>query len=161
MASKSSTMTRGLARDGLDTLRRQQGGDGIGVGVDFAVIAAALGGSEFETVERALAGQRLAFVGLVAAVLAERVGAAAGGGEQGIGAQPVVVVEVFVTERQAEHALSNHHVERVLDEIRMEMIGEAAGGFFAEPQAAVHLAQQQHAAVAGKMAAGEVRLNTA
>jgi hypothetical protein len=43
------------------------------------------------------------------------------------GPQLVVVVEVFVTQRQGEHALLEQFLDRVLDQLRISEVVEAAG----------------------------------
>ena len=151
-----------FARDGFDALIQQKIADRVRVGLDLAVFAAGLGdGSEFEAVEGAFAGQCLAAVLPVAAGLAERVGVFAGGGEQGIGAELFVVVEVFIAQREPEHPLADHDGQRMLDEAPVAGVAEAAGELVAETEAAVGLAQQQRAAVAREVSAAEIRLHPA
>ena len=160
VASKSSTMTRDLRGMALTPSTSRRSRIAIRVGLDLPVVADGVGdGTEFEAVEGALAGQGLAAILLVAAVLAEQVGVFAGGGQQRIGAQLVVVVEVFVAEGESQHTLAHHDGQRVLDEATLAGVAEATGEFVAEAEVAVGLAQQQHAAVAGEVAAAEIRLD--
>ena len=151
-----------LACDGLHALAQQQRFDLAGVRPDLARAAARLVGvlrAELQAVERALAGQRLAFVLREMTLEADHIGASAHRGPQRIEAQLVVIIDVFVSQRDGEDALAQHHGEIMLDEALIARIGEATGKFLAEPLRAIHLAQQQRAAITGEVATGEIRLD--
>ena len=90
------------------------------------------------------------------AVRAQRVALVAGGGQERVAPQPIVVVEVLVTQRQAVEALGQEFRESVVDQTRIAPVAEAAGQLAGQSQAAVHLAQQEHPAVAGERAAGKI-----
>jgi hypothetical protein len=83
--------------------------------------------SEFQAVERALAGQGLALVPLPRAIFTQRILLAHQHRQQRIVTQGVMIVEVFVTQAQSVHPLGNQIRNAVLDEIRIAMVGETAG----------------------------------
>ncbi len=76
--------------------------------------------AEFQTIQRALARERRA--------VTPQGGELAGQDRQHrVVSQLVMIDEVFVTQRDAEDALHQQRLHRVLDERRMACIGEAAG----------------------------------
>ena len=101
-------------------------------------------GREFEPVQRALPGQRFLDLPL-----------AGQHGQQRIVAQLLVVVQVFITQRQPVDALRQHPAEFVLDPPRLTMVGETAHHPLQQPDLAIRLPQQQAAAVGGQPAAVE------
>jgi hypothetical protein len=76
-----------------------------------------------------------------------------------IATQVVVVVEVLITERQAEHPLPDQSLERMHGEERAAMIAEARGKSIDEADRLVRLAQQQSPRVRGHQPAVEIRHN--
>ena len=113
---------------GLEEEGDQEPFDVMGVADDLLVAALVVGadGREFEAVERALAGQRLAAVAKPLPGLPGGIALADDGGEQGVGPEVVVVVEVFVAQRQAVDALGEEFLQRVFNEVGIAMIGETA-----------------------------------
>jgi hypothetical protein len=87
---------------------------------------------------------------------AQRVFLAARGGQQGIVAQLLVVVEVFVAEGFGVNPLREHLFQEVLDKDGVPSIVKATGQLAGQTQGAIDLAQEQHAAVAGEGAAGKI-----
>ena len=112
---------------------------------------------EFQAVERALAGQRLATVLALVALLAQHVGPPARRRQQPVEPQPVVVVDVFIPQGDAVDALAQHHRQFVLHEAGVAPVIETSGQLLAEPPAPLDLPQQQHPAVAGEEPAGKIR----
>ncbi len=102
-------------------------------------------GASSRAVQRALAGQRRGQVTLARHYPQQR-----------IVAQLFVVVQVFVAQRQTDHALRDHLPQRVLNQRRIPPVDEALGEAAQQIDAAVHLAQQQHAAVAGQPVGGKL-----
>ena len=94
-------------------------------------------------------------------LLAEHVGASASRRQQGIVAQPVVVVDVLVTKGDAENALAQHDGKGMFDEILVAVIGETSGQLLAEPVCPVDFPEQQGTTLAGKVAAAEIGLDPA
>jgi hypothetical protein len=70
-----------------------------------------------------------------------------------------VVVEVFVTQRQAHNALANQSPQRVFEALRVAVVGEAGGGPGDDAEAPLDGAQQQHTAIRSKVPAIKPRLN--
>ena len=64
-------------------------------------------------------------------------------------AQLIVIVEVFIAQRQAEDALSHQGLDLMLDIARVAPINEAVGKATHQPKAPVDLSQQQCACVRG------------
>lgn len=118
-------------------------------------------GTEFETVDRAFARQRLALVLFLAAVEAEHIRASANPRQQRIQAQAIMVVDVLVAQGNAHDPLAQEHRQIVLDEQRIAVIGETPGKLLAETPDAINFPQQQGAAVAGQMPAAEIRFDPA
>ncbi len=77
-----------------------------------------------------------------------------------IAAQIVVVVEVLIAERQAEHALPNQSLQRVDGEKPAATVGKARGEPFGQPDRVVRLAKQQSPRVRGDQTAVEIRHHT-
>ena len=102
------------------------------------VVAAGLaaGGRVFETLQRALAGQRRA----PPAASLECVGQQS---QQRVVPQIVVVVEVLVAQGDAGDALRQHGPQGVHPEPRVAVIGEARGHPVEEPDEAVDLPEQE------------------
>ena len=106
------------------------------------VVAARLAadGRVFETLQRALAGQRRA--ALAASI--ERVGQQ---GQQRVTPQIVVVVEVLVAQGDAGDALRQHGPQGVYPELGIPVILEARGHPVEEPGEAVDLPEQERSRV--------------
>jgi hypothetical protein len=64
-------------------------------------------------------------------------------GQNRIVPQLIVVVQVFVAQRQPEHALADQRLDPVLDVRRRALVGEAAGKARHQPDRPVRRAQQQ------------------
>jgi len=80
---------------------------------------------EFQPVERALARERFPPVLRVPTILSGDVLPSGQQGQQRIKPQPVVIVEIFVTECQSHHPLPEQFGYGELDRLRIAMIGEA------------------------------------
>jgi hypothetical protein len=74
----------------------------------------------------------------------------------GIVPEPVVINEVLVAEREAEHALADQRADRVLDQLLRTMIAEAGGEPADQPNGPVGLRQQQRTGVRRDPTAAEV-----
>ena len=103
-----------------------------------------------ETVERAFAGERRAAFVACLELAHDR-------GEEGIVAQPVVVVEVGIAERLADDPLARHRHDLVLDEIGIAPIGERRRDAIYQPDRPIGPGEQQRAAVRGDLPAVECR----
>ena len=102
----------------------------------------------FQAVQGALPRQGLAVVAMRREL--------AGQHRQGrVLAKLVVVVEVFIAQRQAEDALAQQRLQPVLDQARIAPVGEALGEPADQPKALVQLSQQQRPGVGGDRAAVE------
>jgi hypothetical protein len=98
-------------------------------------------------VEGARARQRLAAVLLAHPILAARIALAHRGGDQGVMAQGIVVVEVRVTQGQGVHPLADQLTHAVLDEIGIAVIDELPGRARDDPGPRLDFPQQQGAAI--------------
>jgi hypothetical protein len=107
-------------------------------------------GRVLEPIERALAGQRRRRV-LVAFELAEQ------HAQHRIVAKPVVVVQILVAERQAEHPLPDQRPQRMHRQERAAMVRETRGEPIRQPDRLVCLPQQQRAGVRRHHPAVEIR----
>jgi hypothetical protein len=132
-----------------------RGFDARGVGGDFvrAVVARV---AQFQAVEGGAAGPGHAGVGRVQAVAAQRVGLVAGGGQERIAPERVVIVEILVARRLAAEPLGEPLGGRGLAGARVAPVGEGWRQRARQPQALIPLAQPPRAAVARKAAAGKI-----
>jgi hypothetical protein len=104
---------------------------------------------EFEPIERRLAGQRRA-------VFAPRRELARQRRHQRVMAKLVMVIEVFVAERDAEHALPDQRGYAVFDVIRRPPVHKAGGEALDQADGAIGRSQKQPARVRGDRAAVEI-----
>ena len=143
---------------GLEEEGHEEAFDVAGAAGDLLVAAPRVGadGGQFEAVERALAGQRLAPIPPPLSGLAGGVGLADDGGQQGVAAEVVVVVEVLVAQGQGVDPLGEEFLDGVLDEVGVAVVGEAGGELADDAGESLGLAEQQGAAVGGDVAAVEV-----
>ena len=118
-------------------------------GDDFLVAALLVGphGRQFQTVQRALARQRLAAIFASASILAGRIGLAHQHGQKRIVAKGVMVVEVFVAQGQGEYPLGHQFGHGVFDPLGIAVIGEAGGESPQNAGLGFHLPQQESAGV--------------
>ena len=100
-----------------------------------------------ETIERALAGQSLAVHPQHRAQLARQ------HRKRRVLAQLVVIVEILVAQHQAKNPLSDQRLHTVLDIAGITPVGEALGKPTDQPQATIHLSQQQRSGVRRDLAA--------
>jgi CRP-like cAMP-binding protein len=116
-------------------------------GVTDLVIALALA-AQFETVEGALAGQRLIPFPL-----------ATEHGEERIMAQLLVIVQILIAKSQPKEALRQHRRQRMFDPVSSPLVGETVGQPTQQLDLAIRLTQQQRAAVAAHLAATKSSLD--
>ena len=67
-----------------------------------------------------------------------------------------MIIEVFVTQGQTGEALRQQLLHGVIHINLLPDIGETLGHALGQPEVGIHLAQQQHAAIAGERAAGKI-----
>src|SRR6201981_3009013 len=104
------------------------------------VVARGNRAGEFEPVERRLAGNRRT-------IFAARRKLARQYRHQRLVGQLVVVVEVFVAERDGKDALADQRSHAVLDEFRYPLVIEAAGEALDETHGSIRRSQQQSAPI--------------
>ena len=63
--------------------------------------------------------------------------------EQRVVTKLIVVVQVFIAEREGEHALADQGLDRVLEQSWVAPVGETAGHPTDQPEAAIQPPQQQ------------------
>ncbi len=98
--------------------------------------------SQFESIQCALARQRLPLIP-AGAILTSGIRLPHQHGQQRIVTQIVVIVEVFISQTQSVHALSNQFFDRVLDQFRITMIDEAPHKPGDDPRSRLDLPEQQ------------------
>ena len=108
--------------------------------------------AQLQAVQRARARQRITPIPLPGSLRTGQVGLARPERQQAVAAQRIVIVEVFITQGNPAHPLGDHLQHRVLDLPGVAIIGEAVGDALRQPQAAIHLAQQDGAAIGGEPA---------
>ena len=137
-------LRRALMR--LQEQRHEQRLDRLGVVPDLVIAADAAAQGLLEPVQRRLAGERRA-------VLAARLELADQRRHHRIMAQKIMIVEVLVAERQAEHALADQRHQAVLDQLGRTGVAETGRKAFDEPDRLVGGAEQQRTAIRGDRAA--------
>ena len=100
--------------------------------------------------------RRLSVVGRVQPVATQRIGLVAGDGQQGIVPERVVIVAILVAQRQGAEPLGEQFGQPVIAVARVAPVGEGLRQQAGHAQAVIDLAQEQRAAVAGKVAAGKI-----
>lgn len=150
----------GFTRQRRHRLLQQECLDPSGIRHDLLVAPIRPVHGEFHAVEGRLARKGLADIALLAPSQSERIGLPARHREQGIVSQRVVIVEVFVTQRQPEDALAQQLLGRVLDQIRVAVVIEASRQLLDQPMPQIDLAQKERAPVAGKKSSLKIGLNS-
>lgn len=89
-------------------------------------------------------------------MLADQILRSAGGDEQRIEVQSLVVGDVFVVERNVVDALRNERRKFLFDQIRIAQIGETLGQLVSQRDMPIGFAQQRRETVAGKVSNAEV-----
>jgi len=143
---------------GLQEERHEEPLDPVDVAGDLLVAAVGVGpdGGQLQPVEGALAGQRLTPIAGALPGGARGIELADDGGQQGITAEVVVVVEVFVAQGQGVDPLGHEVRQRVLDEVGLAVVGEAGGELADNGGEVLGRSEQQRAAVGGEVAAVEI-----
>jgi len=106
-----------------------------------------IGRGQLEPIERTGAGQGLAPIAWAAATLPAGVRLTHQHRQQRIEAQPVVVIEILVAERQPEHPLSNQLPHTVLDDVGVAVVDKLQGQALDNTRPRLDFPQQQSAAV--------------
>jgi hypothetical protein len=89
-------------------------------------------------------------------ILAQGIALLAGGGQQGIQPQTLVIVQVFLAQGQPIKPLGQQLPHRMIHIHWLAAVVEALRQTLRQPEVDVHLAQEQHAPIAGERAAGEI-----
>ena len=108
--------------------------------------------AQLQAVQCARARQRIPPIPLPGSLRAGQVGLARPERQQAVAAQRVVIVEVFIAQGNPTHPLGDHLQHRVLDLPGVAIIGEAICDALHQRQAAIHLPQQDGAAIGGEPA---------
>lgn len=119
---------------------------------DDLLVAAVRSGvrpSQLQAVQGALAGQGLPHISRPQPLRPRRVPLAHQGRQQRVGAQLVVVVQVFVPQCQPVHALRHQVIDRVLDRQRIPMVDKTPRELPQDPGSPLHLPQQHPAPIRG------------
>src|SRR6185437_662919 len=132
--------------------------DVVGAADDLLVAAVLVGADrgQFEAVQGALAGQRLAPAALPRPGLAGGVALTDDGGEPGVAAEVVVAVEVLIARGQGVDPLGDQLLDGVSGAVRFAVVGEAGGELPDDPGESLGLAEQRRPTVGGDVAAVEV-----
>jgi len=104
---------------------------------------------EFQAIQRALAGQRLALVTGTGPIFTGRIALAHQHGQQGILTELVVIVEVFVAQAQSIHPLGDQFLDGMLDPLRIAVIGETRRELADDAADPLRLPEQQGPGVGG------------
>jgi hypothetical protein len=145
-------LRRGLGM-GIEEQIDEQGLNGGAIGGN-AGIAGGLVAAEFEPVQRALAGQRRTVAAGGRQLVRQR-------RQHRVMAQLVVVVEVLIAQRNANHPLHHQRLDRMLGVGRIAAVLEAGRQAAGQPQHPICGPQQQGTGIAGDGATIKGRNNRA
>ena len=134
----------------------QQAGLDLSRIVRHLVAASASVVGQLQAVERGGRRQGNAAIGGVDPLLSQGIGLVAGGGQQRVQPQPLVIINVFVTQGQSVNALRQHLLDGMLDPDLVAPIVKALRQSLGQPKIGVHLAQEQSPGVGGERASGEI-----
>ena len=139
----------GWLRVGLHKTVHEQAVHARGVSHDLLVtrLGVGIGGCELQAVEGARARQGLALVAREKAILPGGVLLADQHRQQRIQAQPIVVVEVLVAEREPKYPLRHQLPHAVLDRFRIAVVDKLLGEALDDACPGFDLPEQQSAAV--------------
>src|SRR5262245_46151759 len=112
--------------------------------------------TQLQAIERALAGQAVAAISHVSPLLPLWISLADGCGQERIPPRQIVIIEVFVSERQPVNSLGDQIFHTVLDLIRVSVISEAGRKLLDDLPLRLDLFEQQHAAIGGDRASIEL-----
>ena len=104
---------------------------------------------QLQAIQRALARQGLALVALPRPARSRRIGLLCQHRQHRILPKLIVVVQIFIPQRQPVHPLAHQLLHRVLDPLRLPMVRKTSRKLGDDPRALLHLAQQQPPRVAG------------
>jgi hypothetical protein len=130
--------------------------DGGGVGPDLviSIFVAGLLREQLQPVQRALACHRRAVRALCLQLSQQRP-------EHRVVPQLLMIVQILVPQRQAKDALADQRAHRVLDQVPLSSIAEAAGQSIDQADRRIRLAQQQCAGIRTDRAAVKGRDHSA
>ncbi len=111
--------------------------------------------ARLQMVQRARRGQRMTPVTLPDTPGPGHVRTAAGQGQGGVVAQPVMVVDILVTQRKGNHPLCDKGLEVMLDTLGIAMIDKTGREAPGDVEQAIGFPQQQGAGVGSHPAAVE------
>ena len=104
--------------------------------IDLVILPGLAPRPVLQPVERALAGHRRTVRTLGLELAGQHM-------EQRVVTKLIVVVQVFIAEREGEHALADQGLDRVLEQSWVAPVGETAGHPTDQPEAAIQPPQQQ------------------
>jgi len=115
------------------------------------LVARSLAATVLQPLQRALARQRVSAVARPQPSRADQISLARRQRQQYVVAQPVVVVQILVAQRDPEHPLRHQIGGRVLHPRCIPVVHEAVREAAQPARALLHLAQQQHPTVRAHM----------
>ena len=128
----------------------QQVGHAVQIGDDFAIGRIGIGSDlgQLEPIQRTLAGHRHATVGLSASLLAFQILLAHASGDQRIGPQPIVIIQIFVSQAEPINPLPDEVEHGMFDQLWIAMIGKTVSIPFQHAKHPIDLGDQRHTTVA-------------
>ena len=103
--------------------------------------------TQLQAVQGAGTGQGVTAVTFARALLAGHIGATTGQRQSAVVTQSVMVIEILITGRQAQHPLCDQGLEGMLDPIWIAMVGKTGRQSAGHVKQPVSFTQQQHTAV--------------
>jgi hypothetical protein len=136
----------------------QQVGHAIQIGDDLAVGRLGIGSDlgQFQPIQRTLTGHRHAPVGFPASFLAFQILLANASSDQGIGPQPIVIIQIFVSQAETINPLPDEIEYAMFDLFLIAMIGKTLGIPLEHGKHSIDLRDQRHAAVADNISSFKI-----
>jgi hypothetical protein len=141
---------RGSLLDGTHKLLDEEILDFVQIPLDpFVSIIFMQARAQFNAIEGALASQALAPVFFSSALLSKDIIFAAGGSQNRIDPQEIMIIEVLVAGDQSVNSLPNQRQQIVLDEILIPSVLETRDQSLSDSKAPIQFPDQQTACVGG------------
>ena len=145
------------SRDGLHRAFKQQRFNLLRIGLDLAIVPIGFLRSEFQPIQRTLAGQRFALVLSQMPSFPKQILPSTAQRQQRIVTQTLMIIDVLIAKREAVHALLDENRQLMFDIALVPKIREALAEPLRYLQLLINFAQQQRPAIRREVPSGEIR----
>ena len=146
-----------LTGDGGDALLEDEVLNFLGISLELFVAGGRARGTEFEPIEGGFSSQGDAVIVRVFTASAGQIALSTSYCEKRIVAQLIVIIKIFVAQRETQNALLEESLQWMLNEFRGARIVETSSEFLENPHGPSRLTQEQDATVGREETSGEIR----